>query len=114
MIRQTRSKKFSLKNVSQSIQFLLCCAFFPLVVMAQDRPNSQDHPVITRYPGQTIRLYDVKEFDQYNLVLSVEKSGAPENIRKLEGKVTRINYRNPDLSRSSGKGGSFKLCYNDL
>jgi outer membrane protein OmpA-like peptidoglycan-associated protein len=62
---------------------------------AQDIPNSQDHPLISRYPGQTIRAYDVKEFDQYNLVLSVNRTGAPEKIDKLEGKVTRITYRNP-------------------
>lgn len=69
--------------------------FFPLVVCAQDIANSQDHPVISRYPGQTIRQFDVKEFDQYNLVLSVDKTGAPEKVKKLEGKVTRIYYRNP-------------------
>lgn len=62
---------------------------------AQDIANSQDHPIISRYPGQTIHRYDVKEFDQYNLVLSVNKTGAPEKVKKLEGKVTRIYYRNP-------------------
>ena len=73
---------------------------FPMLVLAsavaaQDIANSQDHPLISRYPGQTIRQFDVKEFDQYNLVLSVDKTGAPEKIKKLEGKVTRIYYRNP-------------------
>jgi outer membrane protein OmpA-like peptidoglycan-associated protein len=64
-------------------------------VFAQDIPNSQDHSFISRYPGQTIRQFEVKEFDQYNLVLSVDKTGAPEKVKKLEGKVTRIYYRNP-------------------
>jgi OmpA-OmpF porin, OOP family len=74
---------------------LLALIFFPIAVCAQDLANSQDHPVISRYPGQTIRGYDVKEFDQYSLVLSVDKTGAPEKVKKLEGKVTRIYYRNP-------------------
>ncbi len=79
----------------KSLGLLLSILALPSLISAQDRPGSQDHPVITRYPGQTIRLYDVKEFDQYNLVLSVDKTGGPENVRKLEGRVTRINYRNP-------------------
>ncbi|HSO74844.1 MAG TPA: DUF4892 domain-containing protein, partial [Blastocatellia bacterium] len=64
-------------------------------VFAQDIRNSQDHPLITRYPGQKIINFDTKEFDRYNLVLSVDKTGAPEKIKPLEGKVTRIMYGNP-------------------
>jgi len=75
-----------------AFSFLL---LFAILVSAQDIPNSQDHLIISRYPGQSIRGYDVKEFDQYNLVLSVNKTGAPEKVKKLEGKVTRIYYRNP-------------------
>ena len=82
-------------NSSTSIHVLFLLLVFPVLILAQDIPNSQDHPLISRYPGQTIRGFDVKEFDQYNLVLSVDKTGAPEKVRKLEGKVTRINYRNP-------------------
>lgn len=78
------------------IALLVLLPFFPGQINGQeDLRNSQDHPVISRYPGQTIRGYDVKEFDTYNLVLGVDKTGAPEKIKKLEGKVTRIYYRNP-------------------
>ena len=83
------------KNTAKSIQILSLFFAFPILIFTQDIPNSQDHPLISRYPGQTIRRLEVKEFDQYNLVVSVDKTGAPEKIRKLEGKVTRINYRNP-------------------
>ena len=79
----------------KSLALLLSILAFPSLSSAQDRPGSQDHPLISRYPGQTIGRYDVKEFDQYNLVLSVDKAGAPEKVDKLEGKVTRIYYRNP-------------------
>jgi outer membrane protein OmpA-like peptidoglycan-associated protein len=67
----------------------------PVVCVAQDIANSKDHPIISRYPGQTIRGFDVKEFDNYKLVLSVNRTGAPDKVDQLEGKVTRITYRNP-------------------
>lgn len=79
-------------NLTKSIPFLFV---FSVLCFAQDIANSQDHALISRYPGQTIRQFDVKEFEQYQLVLSVDKTGAPEKLKKLEGKVTRIYYRNP-------------------
>lgn len=84
-----------LSKYTKLIQILLFLIAFPILSLAQDIPNSQDHPLISRYPGQTIRRFDVKEFDQYNLVLSIEKTGAPNRVKKLEGKVTRIFYNNP-------------------
>ena len=83
------------KNIFKSIKILSLLVFFPCLVVAQDIRDSQDHPLISRYPGQTITRFEVKDFDTYNLVLSVNGTGAPEKIRKLEGKVTRIFYRNP-------------------
>ena len=74
---------------------ILPLILLPIVVCAQDTANSQDRRLISRYSGQTIRSFDVKEFDTYNFVLSVNKTGAPEKVQKLEGKVTRITYRNP-------------------
>jgi OmpA-OmpF porin, OOP family len=66
-----------------------------IICVAQDIANSQDHPIISRYPGQTIHRFDVKEFDTYKLVLSVNRTGAPEKVDQLEGKITRITYKNP-------------------
>ncbi|MCI0490350.1 MAG: DUF4892 domain-containing protein, partial [Blastocatellia bacterium] len=78
------------------------CLLISLSALArsQDVRGSQDHPLITRYPGQTITRYDVKEFDQYKLVLGVDRTGAPDKIQQLEGKVTRFVYKNP-LQRST-------------
>jgi OmpA-OmpF porin, OOP family len=67
----------------------------PILAQSQDLAHSQDHPLISRYPGQVITRFDVKEFDHYKLVLGVKKSGEPDQIQQVEGKVTRINYRNP-------------------
>ena len=75
-------------------------AFYVLINLStlargQDVQGSQDHPLITRYPGQTITRYEAKEFDQYKLVLGVDRSGAPDKVQQLEGKITRFVYRNP-------------------
>ena len=58
---------------------------FAVPAFGQDIPNSHDHPIISRYPGQTIRGYEVKEFE-LNLVMSVNRTGAPETTQKLAGK----------------------------
>jgi outer membrane protein OmpA-like peptidoglycan-associated protein len=61
----------------------------------QDLAGSADHPVITRYPGMTITRYEVTEFGRYNLVYGVDRGGNPADIHELEGKVTRLTYKNP-------------------
>lgn len=87
-------KNMRVKNIVRSCLFLLLFVM-PGLAYAQDIPNSHDHRLISRYPGQTIRHFNTKEFDQYKLVLSVDRTGAPGKIRTLEGRVTRIVYRNP-------------------
>jgi len=68
-----------------------------------------DHPMISRFPGAEIRTSTVKSFDELTLPLGPFKrkqitpsqwSGAIEKTQKLEGKVTRIVYTNPE-GRSS-------------
>ena len=66
----------------------------PSETFGQDARGSADHPIITRYPGQMITRYEMKEFDQYNLVLGIARN-RPSDVRQLEGKVTRIMYKNP-------------------
>ena len=49
--------------------FALCLLIIvPNLARGQD-VRGQDHPVITRCPGQTITRYDVKEFDQFDTPL---------------------------------------------
>jgi hypothetical protein len=83
------------RKISRAIHILCLLSAFPILIFCAGYSQQPGPPLISRYPGQTIRGFDVKEFDQYNLVLSVDKTGAPEKLRKLEGKVTRIYYRNP-------------------
>ena len=51
-----------------------------------------DHPAITSYPGSRILVHRQLEFEEYPLTLSLHAGG--ERIT-LEGRVTRIQYRNP-------------------
>ncbi len=72
--------------------FVVC---FISTLSGQDIQGGKDHPAISRYEGQIIRQYDYEEFDSYKLVTGVDKSGKPNKIKTLEGKVTRIIYNNP-------------------
>jgi outer membrane protein OmpA-like peptidoglycan-associated protein len=67
---------------------------FPLVAQTADVRGSQDHPVLTRYPGSVIQAYSQQEFDQYPLALGVENN-KPAKVETIEGRVTKIRYVNP-------------------
>ncbi len=84
------------KRKNEIATFLVLLIALPTAYgQRKDKAGSQDHPVISRYPGSSIANYEQTEFDQYNLVLGVDKTGAPDDVKALEGKVTRIHYRNP-------------------
>ena len=62
----------------------------------QDVEGSQDHPLISRYPGSFITKYLTKEFDEFTFPLG--KLTNANNFTKsqhLEGKITRIVYVGP-------------------
>jgi outer membrane protein OmpA-like peptidoglycan-associated protein len=50
--------------------------------------------VLSRYPGSRIQAYDQLAFAEYPLAMGVQQN-KPAPIRKIEGKVTKINYVNP-------------------
>lgn len=54
----------------------------------------EDHPLVSRYEGSEIHDLKVAEFAEYKLVTGKTAKGDPDGD-KLEGKVTRIVYRNP-------------------
>lgn len=64
------------------------------ILQAQnDIKGSQDHPLISRYPGSNIGYYDVKKYGQYNIALGPEKGYRTiDDWKKVEGKITRIYY----------------------
>ena len=59
---------------------LLFCIlpFFAIAAIAQegDIPDSQDHPLISRYPGSVITGYHVATFDNFTLPTNGEAGGA--------------------------------------
>jgi len=71
----------------------------------KDVKGSKDHPLISRFRGSIIKYYDVKQFDEYILALAKVKWERDEDYKlvfnfdkskKLEGKVTRIQYDAPE------------------
>jgi OOP family OmpA-OmpF porin len=67
------------------------------VVLAQgeDEKGSMDHPLISRFPGSYIMIYDVKDFNEYVLPLGRMEKGKLKKSQRLEGKVTQITYAAP-------------------
>ncbi|MDP2365143.1 MAG: OmpA family protein, partial [Ignavibacteria bacterium] len=66
------------------------------IVIAQN----EGHPLIKGFEGSVIEGQEVKEFDEQQLVIGkVQDDGSVKTV-KLEGKVTKLDYRDPD-NRSS-------------
>lgn len=59
----------------------------------------EDHPEVARYPGTTIRHYDYKEYEEFQLILSkpVNRNGkyTADKLLPLEGHVTYLQYEVP-------------------
>ncbi|MFQ5640552.1 MAG: OmpA family protein [bacterium] len=64
-----------------------------LVFAQKDVPGSQDHPLITRYPGSVIRWYDVQAYTEFKLPIGPETGYRQiDKWLELQGKLTRIYY----------------------
>lgn len=65
----------------------------------KDVKGSKDHPLVGRFAGSSIRIYDAKDFEAYELGLGRlvlrDKAYRWTKSEKLEGKVTRITYVAP-------------------
>ena len=73
----------------------------PIILPAQraDIAGSQDHPLISRYPGMVISNYRESEFNQFVLPLSKVDPATGRAFmksQKIEGKVTEIYYEKPE------------------
>ena len=68
----------------------------PRSATAQDN----GHPLITPYEGSFVENQEVKEFDEQQLVICKVQHDGTVKTEKIEGKVTRVDYRDPD-NRSS-------------
>jgi outer membrane protein OmpA-like peptidoglycan-associated protein len=79
----------------RNLTWLAVSILLGLPAAAQDVAGSSDHPLVPRYPGSSICVYDVEEFGRYRLVVGPEKVEPPKAsmvTESLEGRVTRITY----------------------
>ena len=66
-----------------------------------DKSGSQDHSLISRFPGSVIKDYSVRNFDQTHLPVKLftrDGGRAPtdDEVLAIEGKITSLNYTLPD------------------
>ena len=54
-----------------------------------------DHPLVKPYEGSKIYSKNVKEFGEYSVFKGWDKATKKYNTQLLEGKVTKIRYKNP-------------------
>ncbi len=77
---------------------------FFLAVVTSTTPfcfaQNEGHPLIKAFEGSYIESQEVKEFDEQLLVVGKVQEDGTVKTEKVEGKVTRIDYRDPD-NRSS-------------
>ena len=77
----------------------LFLAFFMVSAHAADVKGSSDSPFVPRYEGSEIVKYHQTAFDAYHLMIARAVPGGIKtntaSTLPLEGKVTRISYREP-------------------
>jgi OOP family OmpA-OmpF porin len=78
------------------IVFLIFSSSNASIAVAQN----EGHPLITPFEGSFIEGQEVKEFDVQQLVLGKVQQNHTVRTEKIEGKITRIDFRDPD-NRSS-------------
>ncbi len=57
-----------------------------------------EHPMVKRYPGSELMgrsTMEVRQFDEFELVVGPIKGGKPSKTQHLEGKISSADYRNP-------------------
>lgn len=59
------------------------------------KPDKSDHPLVTPYLGSTAYSKDMKEYDEYRVFMGWNKEAKEYNTQMLEGKVTKLLYKNP-------------------
>lgn len=88
-----------------SLRSLVVAGLFGLIIIpptfAKDIRNSQDHELVSRYPGSEIISYEEIEYASYTLPFSAPyrvsgRDYAADTTREINGRVTRIVYQTPD------------------
>jgi flagellar motor protein MotB len=118
-----KMKIFKVKR-GKLVQLKIITAIFIVITVLTTTSNAiaqnDGHPLITAFEGSYIESQEVKEFDEQQLVIGKVQQDGTVKTEKIEGKVTRIDYRDPD-NRSSLermlnyeqalKKGGFEIIY---
>lgn len=85
-----------MRKIRRVLAVLICCLYLGALLLAGVVfAGEADHPLVSRYPGSSVEKREVKEFDEYTLIVGLEGKKAECVGKPLEGKITRIVYRNP-------------------
>lgn len=83
--------KFRIADIGLLTAFVFC--MLPVhVASAKDIKGSKDHPLVSRYDGSEIHSYDVKKFDEYDLILGPTTGKTLAEKKALEGIITKFRY----------------------
>ncbi|MGZ5493884.1 MAG: OmpA family protein [Thermoanaerobaculia bacterium] len=82
----------------------LLCFSFPA------RGQEEDHPLIKAYPGATITQKETKQYDEQIMLLGAIGKDGQYKSEKLEGKVTHINYRDPNDRSTLEKYRNYEMA----
>ena len=119
-----KKKVFTVQR-GKLVQLKILTAIFMVATVITGISNAiaqnDGHPLITPFEGSFIISQEVKEFDEQKLVIGKVQEDRTVKTEKLEGKVTRIDYRDQDnrssLERMRNyelalKKGGFEIIYN--
>ena len=119
-----KKKLFTVKR-GKSVKLKIITAIFMVAALITAASNAiaenDGHPLITPFEGSYIEGQEVKEFDKQQLVIGKVQQNGTVKTEKIEGKITRIDYRDPDnrssLERMRNyeqalKKGGFEIIYN--
>ena len=85
--------KISRFSLAGLLVFCLCAALAS--AQSKDVAGSKDSPFVSRYPGSVIDRYATHQFDEYEFPVGAVTSKGQPKLQPVEGKVTRIVYKNP-------------------
>ena len=77
-------------------KMLISTAVILLLSLSKMSAQNEGHPLIKAFDGSYIESQEVKEFDEQQLVLGKVQDDGSVKAVKLEGKITRLDYRDPD------------------
>lgn len=85
-------------NKFHALSLLLAVIVSSPAFSQEDRPNSEDHPLLSRYEGSWINRYSQKQFETFTYPVSAElvDYNKLKQAKTVEGELTLIEYVSPE------------------